>query len=76
MCGTCGCASEADIRLFAPDGPTANYPGHDHGHDHDHDHGHDHGHGDAARTIPLGDKVLAKNGQPVEYGQPLFGIRR
>jgi len=59
MCGTCGCASEADIRLFAPDGPTANYPGHDHGHDHDHGHGH--GHGDAARTIPLGDKVLAKN---------------
>ena len=50
MCGTCGCAGEADIRLFTPDGVALD----DHGHVHDHS-------DDGAHTVPLAEKVLARN---------------
>jgi hydrogenase nickel incorporation protein HypB len=50
VCGTCGCAGEADIRLFTPEGEAP------------HDHGHVHDHGDdGAHTVPLAEKVLARN---------------
>jgi hydrogenase nickel incorporation protein HypB len=53
MCGTCGCAGEADIRLLTPD--TVAQAGHHHtGHVHP-------GHDDAERTVVLQEKVLARN---------------
>ena len=48
MCGTCGCAGEADIRLLTP-GVV----------DHE-DHAHPHG-DDEGRTVVLQEKVLARN---------------
>jgi hydrogenase nickel incorporation protein HypB len=55
MCGTCGCAGEADIRLLTPDTVAPVQAGHHHtGHDHAH-------HDDAGRTVVLQEKVLARN---------------
>jgi hydrogenase nickel incorporation protein HypB len=53
MCGTCGCADGADIRLITGDGDQP--APHQHaGHAHPHD-------GDGARTVVLQEKVLARN---------------
>jgi hydrogenase nickel incorporation protein HypB len=52
MCGTCGCADGADIRLIDEDG---GQPVPHHG---DHAHPHD---GDGARTVVFQEKVLARN---------------
>ena len=51
MCGTCGCAGEADIRLLTP-----GVAGHHHHEDHAHSRG-----GDEGRSVVLQEKVLARN---------------
>jgi hydrogenase nickel incorporation protein HypB len=64
MCATCGCADGADVRLFTPDGAAPDH------------HGHAHDHGDAARVIPLGDKVLARNDALAQQNRDWLRARR
>jgi hydrogenase nickel incorporation protein HypB len=55
MCGTCGCADGAEIRLLTPAGAEA------HHHDHAHPHQDAHPSDDTGRTLVLQEKVLARN---------------
>jgi hydrogenase nickel incorporation protein HypB len=62
MCGTCGCADGAEIRLLTPAGaePAAE-PAAAHHDDHAHPHQHAHPSDDTGRTVVLQEKVLARN---------------
>jgi hydrogenase nickel incorporation protein HypB len=56
MCGTCGCAGGADIRLLTADGAEPVQAGHHHHTGHAHSGG-----DDGARTVVLQERVLARN---------------